>query len=151
MRYVAETVNDYLAQLPEARVQAINKIRAIINKKIPKGFQEGVAYGMIGWSVPHSIYPSGYHCNPKDPLPFMGVASQKNFIAVYHMGIYADPKLYQWFTEAHKLASDKKLDMGKSCIRYKKEEDIPLQLLGELASKLTPKEWIQLYESKFRK
>lgn len=151
MKYNATTVSDYLSQLPEARKQIINKIRSIINKKIPKGFQEGVAYGMIGWSVPHTIYPPGYHCNPKDPLPFMGVASQKNFIAVYHMGIYADPKLYQWFTEAHQLVSVKKLDMGKSCIRYKKEEDIPLQLLGELASKITPKEWIELYESKFRR
>ena len=110
-----------------------------------------MGYGMLGYVVPHSIYPAGYHCNPKDPLPFMGLASQKNSINLYHMGIYAEPKLYKWFTEAHAKASPKKLDMGKSCVRYKKAEDIPLKLIGELASKMTPKEWISLYESAFEK
>ena len=110
-----------------------------------------MGYGMLGYVVPHSIYPAGYHCNPKDPLPFMGLASQKNSINLYHMGIYAEPKLYKWFTEAHAKASPKKLDMGKSCVRYKKAEDIPLKLIGELASKMTPKEWISLYESAFKK
>jgi hypothetical protein len=101
--------------------------------------------------VPHSKYPAGYHSDPKLPLTFLGFASQKNFIAVYHMGIYAEPKLLKWFTEAHAKASPKKLDMGKSCLRYKKPEDIPYDLIGELVSKITPDQWIEIYESKFVK
>ena len=107
-------------------------------------------YGMIGYVVPHSKYPAGYHCNPKDPLPFLGLASQKNFIAIYHMGVYADAKLLKWFTDAHAKASSKKLDMGKSCIRYKKPEDIPYDLIGELAAKMTVEQWIDLYEISFK-
>jgi len=137
--------------LPADRQATINALRKVIKKNLPKGFQECMGYGMLGYVVPHSIYPAGYHCNPKDPLPFMGLASQKNSINLYHMGIYAEPKLYKWFTEAHAKASPKKLDMGKSCVRYKKAEDIPLKLIGELASKMTPKEWISLYESAFEK
>ena len=113
---------------------------------MPEGVKESMGYGMMGWCVPHSIYPAGYHCNPKDPLPFIGLASQKHFIAVYHMGIYADPKLLKWFKTAHAKASPKKLDIGKSCIRYKKPEDIPFDLIGELASKVTPEQWIECYE-----
>ena len=109
-----------------------------------------MGYGMMGWSVPHSIYPAGYHCNPKDPLPFMGLASQKNSINLYHMGIYANPKLLKWFQDAHAKASPKRLDMGKSCIRYKKPEDIPFDLIGELASKITVEDWINMYESGFK-
>lgn len=126
------------------------KLRSVIRKNLPKGFKEGMGYGMLGYSVPHSIYPAGYHCDPKQPLPFMSIASQKNFIAVYHMGIYAMPELYKWFVGAHAKASAKKLDMGKSCIRYKKPEDIPFELIGELASKLTPQDWINVYEKAFR-
>ena len=110
-----------------------------------------MSYGMLGFAVPHSKYPAGYHCNPKDPLPFMGIASQKNFIAVYHMGIYASPELLKWFTAAHAKASPKKLDMGKSCIRYKKPEDIPIELIGELAAKMSADEWISLYEQKLKR
>jgi hypothetical protein len=109
-----------------------------------------MGYGNMGWVIPHSIYPAGYHCNPKDPLPFMGLASQKNSINIYHMGIYADPKLLKWFQDAHTKASPKKLDMGKSCIRYKKPEDIPYELIGELASKMTVENWINMYESAFK-
>jgi len=123
----------------------------VIKKNLPKGYKEGMGYGMMGWDVPHSIYPAGYHCNPKDPLPFMGIASQKNFIAVYHMGVYADPKLLKWFQAAHAKASPKKLEMGKSCIRYKKPEDIPFDLIGELASKITPAEWIATYEKNIKR
>ncbi len=150
MQSKATSVDAYLAELPEERQKAIAKLRSVIKKHLPKGFKEGMGYGMIGWSVPHSIYPAGYHCNPKDPLPFIGLASQKNFIAVYHMGVYANPKLLKWFTEAHAKASPKKLDMGKSCMRYKRAEDIPYKLIGELASKITPEEWIKTYESVFK-
>lgn len=151
MQSKATTVEQYVSELPADRQATINALRKVIKKNLPKGFQECMGYGMLGYVVSHSIYPAGYHCNPKDPLPFMGLASQKNSINLYHMGIYAEPKLYKWFTEAHAKASPKKLDMGKSCVRYKKAEDIPLKLIGELASKMTPKEWISLYESAFKK
>ncbi len=147
MQSKATTVEAYIAELPEDRQKAISKLRSVIKKNIPKGFKEGMGYGNMGWVVPHSIYPAGYHCNPKDPLPFMGLASQKNSINLYHMGIYADPKLLKWFQEAHAKASPKKLDMGKSCIRYKKTEDIPFDLIGELTSKITVDDWIKMYET----
>jgi hypothetical protein len=101
--------------------------------------------------VPHSLYPAGYHCNPEQPLPFISIASQKNFIALYHMGIYADKKLLEWFTKEYPKHSQTKLDMGKSCIRFKKPEQIPFQLIGELVSKMTPKDWIATYEKAFTK
>ncbi|MGH2552155.1 MAG: DUF1801 domain-containing protein, partial [Chitinophagaceae bacterium] len=142
---------DYIKELPDGRREAIMKLRKEIKKNLPKGFKEGMGYGMMGYSVPHSIYPAGYHCNPKDPLPFMGLASQKHSINLYHMGIYADPKLLKWFQDAHSKASPKKLDMGKSCIRYKKPEDIPFDLIGELASKITVEEWIGIYEKALKK
>ncbi|MBI5373419.1 MAG: DUF1801 domain-containing protein [Sphingobacteriales bacterium] len=151
MQSKAATVDQYLAELPEDRQKAMNELRKVIKKNLPKGFQECMNYGMIGYVVPHSRYPSGYHCDPKLPLPFMGIASQKNFIAVYHMGVYANPKLLNWFTAAHAKASPKKLDMGKSCMRYKKPEDIPYKLIGELVTRITPDEWIALYEMSFRR
>ncbi|HET6769953.1 MAG TPA: DUF1801 domain-containing protein [Chitinophagaceae bacterium] len=146
MQSKAATPDAYLAEIPAERQRAFNKLRSTIKKNLPKGFTETMGYGMLGWVVPHSKYPAGYHCNPKDPLPFMGIASQKNFIAIYHMGVYADPTLLKWFTAAHAKASPKKLDMGKSCIRYKKPDDIPFQVIGELATKMTPDEWIAIYE-----
>lgn len=150
MQSKAATVDAYIAELPEDRQKALTELRKVVKKNLPKGFQETMGYGMMGYSVPHSLYPAGYHCNPKDPLPFMGMASQKNFIAVYHMGIYADPKLLKWFTDAHAKASPRRLDMGKSCIRYKKAEDIPYKLIGELASKISPQEWIKIYETNLK-
>ena len=151
MQSKATTVDAYVAELPEDRQKIINEFRKVVKKNMPKGFQECMNYGMIGWVVPHSKYPAGYHCNPKDPLPFMGLASQKNSVNFYHMGIYADPKLLKWFTDAHAKASPKKLDMGKSCIRYKKMEDIPFQLYAELAAKISPDEWITRYEKMLKK
>jgi uncharacterized protein YdhG (YjbR/CyaY superfamily) len=151
MTSAAVTVDEYMAQLPEERKAPMEKLRKTIKKNLPKGFKEEMGYGMMGYVVPHSIYPDGYHCNPKLPLPFMGMASQKNNISVYHMGLYADADLMKWFTDAHAKASPKKLDMGKSCIRYKKAEDIPYDLIGELCTKLTPHQWIDLYEKAFRK
>lgn len=150
MQSPATTVDQYIEELPGDRKKAIAELRKVIKKNIPKGFQETMGYGNAGYVVPHSKYPAGYHCDPKQPLPFMGFASQKNFIAVYHMGLYADPNLLQWFTEAHARASPKKLDMGKSCLRYKKPEDIPYQLIGELVSKITPEQWISIYETTFK-
>jgi uncharacterized protein YdhG (YjbR/CyaY superfamily) len=151
MQSKAATVDEYIASLPEDRKEAITKIRKIILKNIPKGFQEGMGYGMMGYSVPHSIYPAGYHCTPELPLPFMGVASQKNAISFYHMGIYADKKLLDWFIKEYPKHSKAKLDMGKSCIRFKKNENIPYDLIGELVKKMSPKDWIKLYESKLKK
>jgi hypothetical protein len=151
MQSKATTVEQYVQELPEDRQAVIIHLRKIIKKHLPKGFKEEMNYGMIGYVVPHSKYPAGYHCNPKDPLPFMGIASQKNHFALYHMGLYCKPDLLKWFTVAHAKASSKKLDMGKSCIRYKKPEDIPFDLIGELVSKMTPDDWISQYEKAFKK
>ena len=149
MQSKATSPEDYLNELPEDRKAAINALRKVIKKHLPKGFKEEMSYGMIGYVVPHKLYPNGYHCDPKLPLPFMSIASQKNFIAVYHMGLYADEKLMKWFTDAYAKAVPGKLDMGKSCLRFKKPEQIPLDLIGELAAKMTPQDWITLYEKSF--
>lgn len=147
MQSTAPTPELYLTELPEERQQIMADLRAEILGHIPAGFKEVMGYGMLGYAVPHTLYPAGYHCDPKQPLPFMGIASQKNHIAVYHMGIYADEVLLNWFKEEYPRHSKFKLDMGKSCIRFKKAEHVPLALIGELASKMTPQEWIELYES----
>ncbi|MEJ7611132.1 MAG: DUF1801 domain-containing protein [Ferruginibacter sp.] len=143
----ALTPDQYYDQLPADRKVPMTKLRKEIKKNIPKGFKEVMGYGMVGFSVPHSLYPPGYHCDPKLPLPFMGLASQKNFIAIYHMGIYMDPKLMDWFTDEFAKQVTGKLDMGKSCIRFKKPDNIPYKLIGELASKMTVQDWIEKYES----
>ncbi len=147
MQSTAKTPDDYIASLPDDRKEAMIKLRKEVLKNLPKGFKEEMGYGMMGYSVPHSLYPNGYHCDPKQPLPFAGMASQKNFIAFYHMGIYADPKLLKWFLAEYPKHTDAKLDMGKSCIRFKKMDKIPFKLFGELMSKMTPKDWIEKYES----
>ena len=146
MQSKAATVYAYMAEIPEDRQKAFTKLRSVIKKNLPKGFSETMGYGMMGWVVPHTKYPAGYHCNPEDPLPFIGIASQKHFIAVYHMGIYADPALLKWFTAAHAKASPKKLDLVKSCLRDKKPADLPFEVIGELASKKSPDDWIAIYE-----
>lgn len=151
MQSKATTVEAYLHELPADRLPAMEALRKVIKKNMPKGFQEQMNYGMIGYVVPHKLYPKGYHCNPTDPLPFMNIASQKNFIAVYHMGIYANPALLNWFTTEYGKRAKGKLDMGKSCIRFKKPEQIPVDLIGELAAKMSPADWITLYESAFKK
>lgn len=151
MQSKATQVNDYITELPEDRKEIVEKIRKTVIANLPKGFEETMGYGMMGYVVPHSIYPKGYHCNPKEPLPFMGVASQKNFIAFYHMGIYADEKLYDWFVAEYPNHCKTKLDMGKSCIRFKKMNDIPYELVAQLVAKMTVQDWISLYEEKFKK
>jgi uncharacterized protein YdhG (YjbR/CyaY superfamily) len=151
MQYKATSAEDYINQAPEERQEALKKLRKIIKDNLPKGFQEGIQYGMIGYFVPHSIYPNGYHCNPKEPLPFMSFASQKNSINLYHSGIYANPELYKWFVSEFTKHCSQKLDMGKSCIRFKKIEAIPFDLITELASKMTVENWIKLYEANIKK
>ena len=147
MQFKSKTILEYISQLTEDRKEPISKLRNIINQNIDRGFSEEINYGMIGWVVPHSLYPEGYHCDPKLPLPFMSIASQKHFIAVYHMGVYANPKLLEWFISEYPEHSSTKLDMGKSCIRFKKIENIPYNLIGELVTKMTANDWIMLYES----
>ena len=147
MQFKAETILEYISQLPEDRKEPISKLRNIINQNIDRGFEEVLSYNMPGLVVPHSLYPDGYHCDPKLPLPFLGIASQKHFIAVYHMGVYASPKLLEWFISEYPKHCSTKLDMGKSCIRFKKMENIPYDLIGKLASKMSAENWIQLYES----
>ena len=147
----AKNPDEYINSLPEDRKIYMEKLRNVILKNLPKGFQEGMGYGMMGYSVPHSIYPKGYHCKPTDPLPFMGFASQKNSINFYHMGIYANKDLYDWFVAEYPKYSTRKLDMGKSCIRFKKFDEIPFDLIGELATKISVEDWIATYESAFLK
>ncbi len=151
MQSSATTPEQYLNELPEDRKKAMQKLRDTFIKKLPAGFEEIMQYGMLGYVVPHSIYPEGYHCNPKDPLPFLGIASQKNHIAVYHMGIYTDPALLKWFTTKYEKTIPTKLDMGKSCIRFKNQKNIPFELLGELATKMTVEEWIEKYNELVKK
>lgn len=151
MQSTAKTADEYIASLPEGRKEVMTKLRTIFIQNLPEGFVEGMGYGMMGYDVPHSIYPNGYHCDPKQPLPFLGMASQKNFIAVYHMGIYANKELYDWFVAEYPKHCKTKLDMGKSCIRLKKMNDIPYELLGELATKMTVQDWITTYEVAFLK
>lgn len=146
MQSKATTPKDYIAGLPADRAEVIQRLRQVISRNIPEGFKETMGYGMLGFAVPHSLYPAGYHTNPKDPLPFIGLASQKHFVALYHMGLYADPELLEWFKDAYGDRVPGKLDMGKSCIRFKKLDQIPYDLIGELAAKMTPKRWIALYE-----
>jgi len=143
------SVDDYYNALPEERKYAMSEIRKTISENLPEGFTECIAYNMPSFVVPHSLYPQGYHCDPKIPLPFISLASQKNFISIYHMGIYADNELLSWFENAYKGLNIGKLDMGKSCIRFKKIDSIPYDLIAELSKKQSPQQWIELYESSF--
>ncbi|WP_027379939.1 DUF1801 domain-containing protein [Chryseobacterium daeguense] len=151
MQIQASSVQDYISKIPEERQEIFEKIFNTINDNLPEGFQQGTSYGMVGWNVPLETYPAGYHCTPNTPLPFISLASQKNFIAFYHMGIYAKPELLDWFVEEFPKHSKRKLDMGKSCVRFKKMDDIPLELLAEVSKKMTVQDWIECYESNFKK
>ncbi|MBX2934595.1 MAG: DUF1801 domain-containing protein [Ferruginibacter sp.] len=151
MQSKAATVEQYIDALPHDRKSVVMELRKVIKKNLPKGFKECMNYGMIGYVVPHTLYPAGYHCNPKEPLPFMNIASQKNFVAVYSMGLYINASLLKWFVSAYAKAGAGKLDMGKSCIRFKKMDKIPYELIGELASKISAEEWIALYEKTMKK
>ena len=151
MQSSAKTVEDYIAELPDDRKEFIIKLRQTVLDNLPNGLVEQMNYGMIGYVVPHSYYPDGYHCNPKDPLPFINIANQKNHIGFYHMGVYAKPELLNWFTDEFPKHSKYKLDMGKSCVRYKKPERITFDLIAELMNRMTVDEWIKLYEEKYKK
>ena len=151
MQSSASTPNQYIAELPEDRKEVMQQLRETVKKNLPKGFEEAMQYGMISYVVPHSIYPDGYHCKPTDALPFLSIASQKNHIAFYHMGVYSKPELLKWFTEEYPKHANGKLDMGKSCIRFKNPKNIPFDLLGELTTKISVAEWIEMYEKAFRK
>lgn len=151
MKYKANTPDEYIAQLPLDRKEVIEKLRGIILQNLPNGFEEQLSYGMLGYVVPHSLYPAGYHVQAELPLPFINLASQKNFIALYHSGIYADPALMNWFKNEYPIHYKRKLDMGKSCVRFKSMDDIPYKLIAELCTKMTPQEWISLYENNIKK
>jgi len=147
----AATIDQYISEVPEDKREALEKLRSIILNNLPNGFQEIMNYGMPSYVVPHTIYPNGYHCAPELPLPFLSFANQKNSINLYHMGIYAKPDLYEWFVREYPKHSKQKLDLGKSCLRIKKTENIPFDLIGELVSKVSVTEWIDLYESSLKK
>lgn len=146
MQSKAQTPEQYISELPEDRKTAMQKLRNSIKENLPQGFEERMCYGMLGYVVPHNIYPNGYHCDPKLPLGFMNLASQKNFIAVYHMGVYANKELHDWFIGEYPKHCKTKIDMGKSCIRFKKIDDIPYDLIAELSRKITVEQWISYYE-----
>lgn len=145
------TINEYLGSLPGDRKAAMENLRTVIKSNLPAGFEEQMSYGMIGYVVPHTLYPAGYHCAPELPLPFMNIASQKNFIALYHMGMYANKPLLDWFTTEYAKQVKTKLDMGKSCLRFKNMAQIPYGLIGELSTRFTPQRWIEVYENAFRR
>jgi hypothetical protein len=151
MKADGKTIAEILANLPEDRKEPFIKLHETIVKNLPKGFEPGISYGMIGYVVPHTLYPAGYHCKPSEPLPFASLASQKASINFYHMGIYANPELLEWFTSEYPKHSKQKLDMGKSCIRFKKPEHIPYELIGQLMTKMSAEDWISLYESNLKK
>ena len=151
MKIKAKNIDDYLSKVPEERAAALNKLRATILQHLPEGFVEELNYGMPGYVVPLSAYPDGYHCQKNTPLPFMNFANQKNFIAFYHLGIYANPELLKWFQEEYPKHVKTKLDMGKSCIRFKKPDQIPFDLIGQLVGKMSMQEWIDTYEANFNK
>ena len=147
MKYEANSPEEYISKIPEERQPVLSGMRKVILKNLPKGFEETMSYGMIGYVVPHSIYPDGYHCTPELPLPFMNIASQKNFVALYHSGIYASEELLAWFQEEYPKHCKRKLDMGKSCIRFKYMDDVPYDLIGELTQKMSVQDWVDIYES----
>ena len=151
MQYDANTVDEYIELLPNDRQKVVKRLRKVIKKNIPEGFEEGINYKMIGYYVPHSIHPNGYHCNPKDPLPFMNIASQKNFVNLYHSGIYSKEEIRDWFVSEYPKYCTTKLDIGKSCIRFKKLDQIPYTLIGDLVTKLSVNEWITLYENNIKR
>ncbi|MDQ0477560.1 DUF1801 domain-containing protein [Chryseobacterium sp. MDT2-18] len=151
MKIEANSIEDYLNNVPEERKSSFRKLYETVSQNLPQGFQEELSYGMIGWNISLETYPASYHCTPNTPLPFINLASQKNFIALYHMGIYANKDLLKWFTEEYSKYSARKLDMGKSCIRFKKTDDIPFELIAELCRKISPQDWISTYEKLYKK
>ncbi len=151
MGTTTSTPDQYVAALPADRAEAMNLLRETLRRHLPEGFEEAMSYGMPAFVVPLSRYPAGYHCKKGEPLPFISIASQKNYIALHHIGLYMSKPLLDWFTGEWANRTSAKLDMGKGCVRFKKPEAIPFELIGQLAEKLTPDEWITLYESALKK
>jgi hypothetical protein len=151
MKANGKTVTEILNNIPADRIESFQKLHNVIIKNLPKGFEAAISYGGLGYVVPHTLYPAGYHCKPSEPLPFAGIASQKKSINFYHMGIYSSPELLKWFLAEYPKHSKQKLDMGKSCIRFKKPNDIPYKLIGNLMKKMSIKEWINIYEAGIKK
>jgi len=150
MQSKAKSVKEYLEEVPDDRKEFFYRLRHTILVNLPEGFQEEMSYGMIGYVVPHNIYPDGYHASPNLPLPFVSIASQKNYISLYHMGLYAIPELLDWFVKEYPKHCKSKLDMGKSCIRFKKAEEIPFNLIGQLMKKISAEDWIKVYEENIK-
>lgn len=151
MKADGKTVEEILKNVPKERFESFNKLHNVIVEHLPNGFEAAISYGGLGYVVPHSIYPNGYHCKPSEPLPFAGIASQKHSINLYHMGMYSDPNLLKWFVNEYPKHCNQKLDMGKSCVRFKKFDMIPFELIGELMTKMSVKDWISLYETRLKK
>jgi hypothetical protein len=151
MKPTGATVAAILENISEERKEAFQRLHQIILDHLAPGLEPGLSYGNLGYVVPHSLYPAGYHCKPSEPLPLAWIASQKNSINFYHMGIYADPKLLDWFVAEYPKHSTQKLDMGKSCMRFKKPEHIPFELIGQLMGKMSAQDWIEMYERLYKK
>lgn len=149
MKSDAKTVEQYLDALPEDRREAIAAVRRVVLKNLPKGYEEGMQYGMIGYFVPHSLYPAGYHCDASQPVPFASIASQKNHMAIYMMCIYSDPAHLEWFVDAWKKSGNR-LDMGKGCVRFRKLENVPLDVVGQAIRRVPVKNFLEHYESTLR-
>ena len=147
MQSKAKTVDEYLESLPADRREAIEAVRDIVLANLDSGYEEAMAYGMIGYGVPHRVYPKGYHTDPKQPLPFAALASQKNFMSLYLMGLYAGTSHTKWFHDAWKKSGKKKLDIGKSCIRFKKVDDLALDVIGEAIRRMPASKYIEQYEA----
>ena len=143
-------VQQYIEQLEGQRKPEFLELRRVIVENLPKGFEETIGYGMIGYVVPHSIYPAGYHCTPKLPLPFLNLVMRKDIITFYHMGLYSDENLLDWFKDEYSKFTSLKLDMGKSCVRFKKSGDIPYALIGALMQKVSVEDWVLIYEEKLK-
>ncbi len=151
MKTPGSIVQEILANIPEDRKDAFTKLHQTIVENLPIGFEPGISYGMLAYVIPHTLYPAGYHCKPSEPLPFASLASQKNTINFYHMGMYANQSLMDWFVAEYPKYCTQKLDIGKSCIRFKKWDQIPFELMGQLIQKMSADQWIALYESQLKK
>lgn len=146
MNHDAKTVEEYLNNLTDERRRVVGRLRDFIIEALPNGFEEKLVYGMITYVVPKSIYPNGYRANPKQPLPFLSLAAQKNHIAIYHMAIYSQPDLLAWYKAEYSRLDIGRPDLGKSCLRFKNLEKIPYGLIGELCRKVTPEQFVEIYE-----
>lgn len=150
MQSKAKTVEEYLAELSPERRASIEAVRKVILSNLDSDCEEGMQYGMIGYFIPHRIYPAGYHCDPRQPLPYACLASQKNYMSLYMMCLYAHTPLAQWF-ETEWKKTGKKLDMGKSCLRFKSSDDLALEVIGEAIRRVPASKYIEIYESAFVK